>query len=129
MLFIALLEDVYKRQVEVCPFSHEQLHPAYICQTEQNKNQEYFPAVNKLQGQYTSGPCSVSQKAAEAAYTGTQAPVEEMRQAFQRRRDPVSYTHLDVYKRQISKLSISTSGRMCTKELCGFHKTKVSKDS
>ena len=31
--------------------------------------------VNKLQGQYTSGPCSVSQKAAEAAYTGTQAPV------------------------------------------------------
>ena len=44
-------------------------------------------AVNKLQGQYTSGPCSVSQKAAEAAYTGTQAPVEAMRQAFQRRRD------------------------------------------
>ena len=43
--------------------------------------------VNKLQGQYTSGPCSVSQKAAEAAYTGTQDPVEEMRQAFQRRRD------------------------------------------
>ena len=44
-------------------------------------------AINKLQGQYTSGPCSVSQKAAEAAYTGTQAPVEEMRQAFERRRD------------------------------------------
>ena len=44
-------------------------------------------AVNKLQGQYTSGPCSVSQKAAEAAYTGTQEPVEAMRQAFQRRRD------------------------------------------
>ena len=44
-------------------------------------------AINKLQGQYTSGPCSVSQKAAEAAYIGTQAPVEEMRQAFERRRD------------------------------------------
>lgn len=44
-------------------------------------------ACNKLQGQYTSGPCSVSQKAAEAAYTGTQAPVEEMRRAFERRRD------------------------------------------
>ena len=41
--------------------------------------------INKLQGQYTSGPCSVSQKAAEAAYTGTQIPVEEMRQAFERR--------------------------------------------
>ena len=42
---------------------------------------------NKLQGQYTSGPCSVSQKAAEAAYTLSQDCVEEMRQAFQRRRD------------------------------------------
>ncbi|MBR0274911.1 MAG: pyridoxal phosphate-dependent aminotransferase [Prevotella sp.] len=42
---------------------------------------------NKLQGQYTSGPCSVSQKAAEYAYTESQACVEEMRQAFERRRD------------------------------------------
>ena len=42
---------------------------------------------NKLQGQYTSGPCSVSQKAAEAAYTLDQECVETMRQAFQRRRD------------------------------------------
>ena len=44
-------------------------------------------ACSKLQGQYTSGPSSVSQKAAEAAYTGTQEPVEQMRQAFERRRD------------------------------------------
>ncbi|MCD8193853.1 MAG: pyridoxal phosphate-dependent aminotransferase [Tannerellaceae bacterium] len=44
-------------------------------------------ACNKLQGQYTSGPCSVSQLAAEAAYTGTQEPVKEMREAFERRRD------------------------------------------
>lgn len=42
---------------------------------------------NKLQGQYTSGPCSVSQRAALAAYVTEQACVEEMRQAFQRRRD------------------------------------------
>ena len=42
---------------------------------------------NKLQGQYTSGPCSISQRAAIAAYTQSQACVEEMRQAFQRRRD------------------------------------------
>jgi aspartate aminotransferase len=42
---------------------------------------------NKLQGQYTSGPCSVSQKAAEAAYTLSQDCVEEMRKAFERRRD------------------------------------------
>ncbi len=42
---------------------------------------------NKLQGQYTSGPCSVSQKAAEAAFAGNQACVEEMRKAFERRRN------------------------------------------
>ena len=42
---------------------------------------------NKLQGQYTSGPCSVSQKAAVAAYVESQQCVEEMRVAFERRRD------------------------------------------
>ena len=42
---------------------------------------------NKLQGQYTSGACSVSQKAAEAAYVLPQDCVEEMRQAFERRRN------------------------------------------
>lgn len=42
---------------------------------------------NKLQGQYTSGPCSVSQKAAEFAYTADQSCVEEMRVAFERRRN------------------------------------------
>ena len=42
---------------------------------------------NKLQGQYTSGPCSVSQKTAEAAYVMEQQCVEDMRQAFERRRN------------------------------------------
>lgn len=42
---------------------------------------------NKLQGQYTSGPCSISQKAAEAAFAGDQQCVEDMRIAFERRRD------------------------------------------
>lgn len=42
---------------------------------------------NKLQGQYTSGPCSVSQKAAEFAYISSQDCVEEMRKAFERRRN------------------------------------------
>lgn len=46
-------------------------------------------ACNKLQGQYTSGPCSVAQKAAEAAYTGDQACVGEMRKAFERRKNLV----------------------------------------
>ena len=44
-------------------------------------------AVNKMQGQYTSGVSSIAQKAAEAAYNGPQECVEEMRVAFQRRRD------------------------------------------
>ncbi len=46
-------------------------------------------AVTKLQGQYTSGASSIAQKAAEAAYTGSQECVETMRQAFERRRNLV----------------------------------------
>lgn len=46
-------------------------------------------AVTKLQGQYTSGASSIAQKAAEAAYTGPQDCVKEMRLAFLRRRDLV----------------------------------------
>lgn len=46
-------------------------------------------ACNKLQGQVTSGPSSITQKAAEAAYTGDQSCIETMRQAFERRRDLV----------------------------------------
>ncbi len=43
--------------------------------------------MNKLQGQYTSGTCDVSQMAALEAYTGNQECVEEMRKAFEHRRD------------------------------------------
>jgi len=46
-------------------------------------------ACNTLQGQYTSGPCSVAQKAAEAAYTGDQQCVANMRAAFERRKNLV----------------------------------------
>lgn len=46
-------------------------------------------ATTKLQGQYTSNPSSIAQKAAEAAYTGSQECVREMNEAFQRRRDLV----------------------------------------
>ena len=51
---------------------------------------------NKLQGQYTSGPCSVSQKAALEAYVASQACVEEMRQAFERRRDLIVVLAKDI---------------------------------
>ncbi len=43
-------------------------------------------ACNTLQGQYTSGPNSVAQKAAEAAYTGDQTCVQDMCSAFERRK-------------------------------------------
>ncbi|MDD2601782.1 MAG: pyridoxal phosphate-dependent aminotransferase [Prevotella sp.] len=43
--------------------------------------------VNKLQGQYTSGTCDVSQMAALEAYEGSQQCVEDMSKAFERRRD------------------------------------------
>ena len=46
-------------------------------------------ACSKLQGQYTSGTCSIAQKAAEEAYTGPQDCIAEMREAFRRRRDLV----------------------------------------
>lgn len=44
-------------------------------------------ACNKLQGQYTSAPSSIAQKAAEAAYLSSQKCITDMRQAFNRRRD------------------------------------------
>lgn len=44
-------------------------------------------ACSKLQGQYTSGTCSVAQKAAEAAFNGPQDDVEMMRKVFNKRRD------------------------------------------
>jgi len=44
-------------------------------------------ACNKLQGQYTSGPNSVAQKASVAAFNGDQSCVAVMREAFLRRRD------------------------------------------
>ena len=44
---------------------------------------------NKLQGQYTSGPCSVSQIAAQAAFEGDQQCVEDMRKAFEHRKEVI----------------------------------------
>lgn len=45
--------------------------------------------VEKLQGQVTSGTCSIAQKAAVAAFNGTLEPTKEMAQAYERRRDLV----------------------------------------
>lgn len=48
---------------------------------------EIAKACTKLQGQTTSNPGSIAQKAAEAAITGPQDCVKEMCEAFLRRRD------------------------------------------
>jgi aspartate aminotransferase len=44
-------------------------------------------ACNKLQGQFTSGVCSIAQRAALAAVTSQSDSKERMREAFLRRRD------------------------------------------
>ncbi|MCS4296259.1 aspartate aminotransferase [Comamonas sp. BIGb0152] len=46
-------------------------------------------AMEKLQGQQTSGACTISQHAALAALTGPQDSIEQGRAVFQRRRDMV----------------------------------------
>lgn len=60
-------------------------------------------ACNKLQGQYTSGPSSIAQKAAEAAYVGDQQCVEDMRKAFVRRRDLIVKLASDIEGFKVNK--------------------------
>ena len=50
-------------------------------------DKDFITAVKRLQGQMITCATTIAQKAAEAAYTGPQECVEEMRQAFERRRD------------------------------------------
>jgi aspartate aminotransferase len=53
-------------------------------------------ACNKLQGQYTSSPSNIAQKAAEAAYLGPQNCIETMRRAFERRRNLIVQLASDI---------------------------------
>ena len=48
---------------------------------------EIAEACVKLQGQYTSATCSIAQRAALAALSGTMEPTYRMREAFRQRRD------------------------------------------
>lgn len=64
---------------------------------------EIAKACSKLQGQYTSGASSIAQKAAEAAYEGPQACVEEMREAFERRRDLIVDLAKDIEGWKVNK--------------------------
>jgi len=53
-------------------------------------------AVNKLQGQFTSGVCTIAQRAALAALTGKDNSRQMMKEAFLRRRDLVCKMLKDV---------------------------------
>lgn len=53
-------------------------------------------ACDKMQGQVTSGTCSIAQKAATAALNGDQTPTREMAAAFLRRRDLVVKLAADI---------------------------------
>ena len=64
---------------------------------------EIAKASTKLQGQYTSGCSSIAQKAAEAAYEGSQDCVEEMRKAFERRRDLIVELAKDIPGWKVNK--------------------------
>lgn len=64
---------------------------------------EISKAVTKLQGQYTSGASSIAQKAAEAAYEGPQHCIEEMRKAFERRRDLIVELAKDIPGWKVNK--------------------------
>jgi aspartate aminotransferase len=50
---------------------------------------ELIRAMDKLQGQSTSNPCSISQAAAVEALTGPQDSIEAMRKVYERRRNMV----------------------------------------
>ena len=52
-------------------------------------DKEMVAAMGRIQDQSTSNPTSISQKAAIAALDGPQEPVEEMRKAFEERRNVI----------------------------------------
>jgi aspartate aminotransferase len=52
-------------------------------------NKEIAVACDKMQGQITSGTCSITQRAGTAAYEGGLESVLQMREQFQKRRDIV----------------------------------------
>lgn len=60
-------------------------------------------ACTKLQGQYTSAPSSIAQKAAESAYLDSQECIENMRKAFERRRDLIYGLAKDIEGFKVNK--------------------------
>ena len=84
---LAEFDSIRKRLILVNGISKAYAMTGYRIGFIAAKNKALLQAYNRLQGQSTTCACTVAQKAAEAAYRGPQECVEEMRQAFERRRD------------------------------------------
>ena len=84
---LAEFESIRERLVLVNGISKAYAMTGYRIGFLAAKNKALLQAYNRLQGQSTTCACTIAQKAAEAAYRGPQECVEEMRQAFERRRD------------------------------------------
>jgi len=82
---IATFPGMFEQTVTVNGFSKGHAmtgwRVGYICAPEW-----IVKAVNKLQGQTTSGICSIAQRAAIAAVNGDMGPTQEMAAAYKRRR-------------------------------------------
>ncbi len=85
---IAAFPGMFERTVTVNGFSKGHAmtgwRVGYICAPEW-----LVKAVNKLQGQTTSGICSIAQRAAIGAIYGDMGPTKEMAEAYKRRRQLV----------------------------------------
>ena len=83
----ALGSEVFQRTVTVNGCSKAYAMTGWRIGYAAAADTELIAAMGRLQDQSTSNPASISQKAAVAALNGPQEPVEEMRRAFEMRRN------------------------------------------
>jgi aspartate aminotransferase len=83
----ALGSEIFQRTVTVNGCSKAYAMTGWRIGYAAASDKELIAAMGRLQDQSTSNPTSISQKAAVAALNGSQEPVEEMRRAFEQRRN------------------------------------------
>jgi aspartate aminotransferase len=83
----ALEEEVFQRTVTINGCSKAYSMTGWRIGYAAAADTELVSAMGRLQDQSTSNPTSIAQKAAVAALNGSQEPVEEMRKAFEERRN------------------------------------------
>lgn len=84
---LADFENIRERLILVNGISKAYAMTGYRIGWMATKSRDLWQAYNRLQGQSTTCACTVAQKAAEVAYLAPQDCVEQMRLAFERRRD------------------------------------------